>query len=687
VTDLESQCPDARAAAEQLLQRQWLTAYQVEQLLSSEPRLVVGPYLLLEVIGEGGMGQVFKARHSLLQRVVALKLIHDDRLGRESEAVQRFEREARAAARLSHPHIVMIYDAGSAGSCYYIAMEHIIGADLARLVREGGPLPVAQACDYIRQAALGLQHAHEHGMVHRDIKPSNLLLTRATNLVKILDLGLARFDEADQTSTSLTREGVVIGTPDFIAPEQARNARKVDIRSDLYSLGASLYFLLTGEPPFPEGSAIEKLLKHQLDPPPLLHVIRPEIPRPVSTLVLKLLAKSPAERYQTPAELADALTALKENSTPSSVRVELPPAPAPRREPAPPPAMPPAPRIDTTPTPAPAPGQDTVDLSEGSRSGTSRRGGGLIATELVRLTGHLGAVVAVTFSHGRDTLASGGMDGSVRLWHFSQGAREALVLRKHLGTVSAIAFTNDDAVLATGSGSSDGQIWLGEVSGADPLDLAVLRGHAAPITALAFSSDHALLASASQDLTVRLWELGTQPRSRITLKGHSGPIRALAFSPDGARLASASSDGTVRLWDANRPRHPDLAVLPHSGGALAVCFSPDGELLAVGGGDGVVRLWDMTARKLVHPDSELTDHEGPIRQLRISDNSDRLVAVGESSLATVWFQGNELIQKWQLPPLTSPTFALTADGRYLANGGLDGVVTVYRISEKRGRGA
>jgi WD40 repeat protein len=284
-------------------------------------------------------------------------------------------------------------------------------------------------------------------------------------------------------------------------------------------------------------------------------------------------------------------------------------------------------------------------------------------------------------------LISGGMDGSIRLWDFTHGPRERVVIRKHPGTVSCLALTADDTVLAAGSGSSDGLIWVGELSGPDPLDLAVLKGHTAPVTAVAFSPPDGLLASASQDLTVRLWELGTRPRAVAVLKGHTGSIRSLAFSPDGQRLASAGADGTVRLWDPIRTtRTNELAVMPHEGGALSVCFSPDGELLVAGGSDGVARIWDMTAQRSVHQDSELTDHEGPIRQILVSEDSDRLVAVGEAGFATVWFQASDTIQKWQLPPMTSPHFALTADGRYLANGGLDGAISVFRIGEKRGRG-
>src|SRR5262249_23975252 len=196
-------------------------------------------------IGEGGMGQVFKAWHRHLDRVVALKVIRKDKLD-HPEAVRRFLREIELAARLSHPNIVASYDAGEVGGLRYIALEYVEGTDLAKLVKEGGPLPVAQACDYVRQIALGLQHAHERGLVHRDIKPSNLLFCRTTSAhgeppvglgagtVKILDMGLARLQGPTNPGEELTQCQTTLGTPDFISPEQARDARSADIRSDIY---------------------------------------------------------------------------------------------------------------------------------------------------------------------------------------------------------------------------------------------------------------------------------------------------------------------------------------------------------------------------------------------------------------------------------------------------------------------
>jgi serine/threonine protein kinase len=265
-------------------------------------------YEILGELGQGGMGIVYRARQKGLNRIVALKMIRRERLA-QSDSVRRFQREAKAVARLSDPHIVTIHDAAEVGGTHFLTMEYVDGTDLGKLVHERGPLPVAQACDYVRQAALGLQHAHERGLVHRDIKPNNLMLT-ADGVVKILDMGLARMihgSEEGDSFSALTHEGAVMGTPDFIAPEQALDPRQADIRADIYSLGCTLYYLLTGRVPFPGGTLIQKLDKHRWGEPPAVQEVRPEVPRGLIAIVRKMMAKSPADRYQTPGDVAEAL--------------------------------------------------------------------------------------------------------------------------------------------------------------------------------------------------------------------------------------------------------------------------------------------------------------------------------------------------------------------------------------------
>ena len=270
-------------------------------------------------IGAGGMGVVYRAEHRLMKRVVALKVIHPKLLVRPA-AVARFRREVEATSKLSHPNIAAAFDADEAGGNLLLATEYIEGSDLAQVVKEQGPLPVAQACEYVRQAVLGLQHAHERGLVHRDIKPHNLMRT-PEGTVKILDFGVAsllngmedeppRADppEAPAGDGSVTDFGQGIGSPDYVAPEQVRDAHSADTRSDIYSLGCTLYFLLTGRPPF-AGTVYQKIAAHLERTLPPLSECRSDLPPGLQRVLDRMTAKDPAARYQTPAQAAEALDA------------------------------------------------------------------------------------------------------------------------------------------------------------------------------------------------------------------------------------------------------------------------------------------------------------------------------------------------------------------------------------------
>lgn len=306
---------DIAALAAETVRRGWLTAFQADFLVRGKgSSLVVGPYVLLDRIGSGWSSQVFRARHVPLDRIVALKLFRRELLqGMDDAVLRRFYQEMQAVGRLSHPNVVHAYDAGPIGATLFLAMEYLAGSDLQRRVQDRGPLGVDEAVEYVYQAALGLQHAFEHGLVHRDVKPSNLLVVPGAGFgtVKVLDLGLARLHQAvrDGSGSALTRTGWMMGTADFMAPEQGFDPHNVDIRADLYSLGCTFFYLLAGRPPFPGGSFLQKLNRHRDATPPTLASIRADVPQEVSAVVSRLLRKRPEERWATPAELANALDA------------------------------------------------------------------------------------------------------------------------------------------------------------------------------------------------------------------------------------------------------------------------------------------------------------------------------------------------------------------------------------------
>lgn len=279
-------------------------------------------YRILSQLGSGGMGTVYKAEDQWMGRVVAIKVVAAHLTTKDS-AVARFRREVQAAARLTHQNIIRAYDTGEAGGCQFLVMEFVEGISLDKLVAKKGPLTVALACALIRQAALGLQHAAEQGMVHRDIKPQNLMVNRKGQL-KILDFGLARFASLDDdppaserlpfaagasaAASAMTNPNLVMGTPDYLSPEQAKNPHEVDPRSDIYSLGCTLYFLLTGKPPFHEAATlIEKLLAHTHSEPVFVRQLRPDIPAALELVLAKMMAKNPAQRYAKASEVAVAL--------------------------------------------------------------------------------------------------------------------------------------------------------------------------------------------------------------------------------------------------------------------------------------------------------------------------------------------------------------------------------------------
>lgn len=266
----------------------------------------LGRYLILDQLGAGGMGQVFLAEHAAMRRRVAVKVLAvnatDDPVARE-----RFAREARAAGALDHPNVVRVFDLCQDGRLMYLVMEYVDGVSLQGLVTRSGRLPVGAAVHYARQVLFGLQHAHDQGFVHRDIKPANLLVDRA-GVVKILDLGLVRSDaDGVEGLTKLLDNKTVLGTADYVAPEQAVDSSAVDHRADLYSLGATLYFLLAGHPVFPEGRAGQKLIWQQTREPARIETIRPDVPAGLARVVHTLLAKRPADRYEAAGEAFDAL--------------------------------------------------------------------------------------------------------------------------------------------------------------------------------------------------------------------------------------------------------------------------------------------------------------------------------------------------------------------------------------------
>jgi serine/threonine-protein kinase len=309
VNELLPVCDDWHILSRELVYRGWLTPFQAKRLAQGHGHeLLLGSYVLLEPVGEGGMGVVFRSRNWKLGTAAAVKVIRRKRAA-DPAAVERFLREVRALGAIHHPHVVHALDAGFDDGRLYCAMEYVPGTDLGRLLQERGALPIETACRYAAQLAQALWHISSLGLVHRDVKPGNVLVTGDGSAVKLVDMGLARFDRPDweAAASDLTQVGMMIGTPDYVAPEQIRDSRLADIRSDLYSLGCTFHHMLTGQAPFAAADSVAKMHLHQSAEPIPVEQLRPDVPSAVAAVVRQLMAKKPRDRYQDPGEVAATL--------------------------------------------------------------------------------------------------------------------------------------------------------------------------------------------------------------------------------------------------------------------------------------------------------------------------------------------------------------------------------------------
>lgn len=305
-------CNSSTAIATALVQRNVLTEWQSDKLLQGRHKgFLLGRYRLLSLLGAGEMSAVYLAEHVLMERRCAIKVLPANKV-QDTSYLGRFHREARAVASMNHVNIVRAYDVDKqtegGTDIHFLVMEYVAGQNIEQLVKEQGVLDYVEAVDYIRQAADGLGHAHHLGMVHRDIKPGNLLID-STGVVKLLDLGLARFFKSDdEESLTIKHDEKVLGTADYLAPEQAVDSHQVDARADIYSLGCTLYFALTGHPPFTDGTLVQRLLAHQTKTPPSVRYERPDIDETLLQILDRMMAKKAADRYQTATDVSEALS-------------------------------------------------------------------------------------------------------------------------------------------------------------------------------------------------------------------------------------------------------------------------------------------------------------------------------------------------------------------------------------------
>ncbi len=600
--------------AEELVKKGWLSKFQADEVLAGRAAgLVLGSYVLLDRLGSGGMGEVYLARHQMMKRTVALKVL---RSGGGGQAILRFHKEIEAAAALSHPHIVTAHDAGRVGDGFFFAMEHLRGANLQAVVRRQGALPVASACSLVRQAALGLQHAFEKGLVHRDVKPANIFVQEGGLTAKVLDLGLVRASGAEPGGRALTQLGGVVGTPDYMAPEQVVNSSAVDTRADVYALGCTLYFALSGKPPFPGGSLAEKMDRHLREEPAAIRGLRPEVPEGLAAVLRRAIAKKPEARYQTPGELARAL----EPFCAGAVVVDVSGSDN-------------GSGMETTALPAAIPCEGaltppvavTVPVAAvaGTEGGLRRRGWRWLVAALVLLL-----VVGGVWLGLRGDKRKKGPSPEVANTSDDEELRRRLEARKNppppaledlvFGKPLSVKF--DPAPL---DALDPAKIPAAERFDWQPQGLVGLFGeHRLRGSLLAVHPDGKLLATAVWPAMFAV--LFPNRSGEFVLLGDTetlhfqraldmrAKVTDLAFAPDGT-LAAGCDDGTVRLLDVSGGK--EIGRLEgHEGNVVSLAFSPKGEvLLAAAGRD--IHVWDFARRQRLQ---KLTGHGGPVRAVAVS---------------------------------------------------------------------
>jgi serine/threonine-protein kinase len=718
---------DPQEFAFALVQKGWLTSFQAEQALAGKcPELVFGGYVLQEQVGIGGMGLVYKALQQRLKRTVAIKVIKPELVDNNPASIERFRREALAVARLSHPNIVVIYDANQSGNIHYLVMEFADGPDLGRLVRETGPLPIGMACDFVRQASLGLQHAYESGLVHRDIKPSNLLVARrdvnrksaprenpppgwnswwdslANGVVKILDMGLARIESMIEIERSLTHEGAMLGTPDYVAPEQARDASTADIRADIYSLGCTLYYLLAGRPPFPDGTMIEKLMRHQMELAQPIESLRTDVSPQLASTIRMMMAKEPSHRQQTPNEVAQAL-AMASNTPSQKIVLESPVVAgvsAPRSYEGSPATVarefsilkpsaaavlesdssnPDDPSTETEPAVAVVTAHSLQSAGPTNEQDNYPR---LEAKKLAVLRAHSGPVMALAMSPDCKMLATGGLDRCVRLWYLSQPPREQAQFQEpQLGDLQRVAFSPNGEIIVTGSSSFDAKMWCWHWRKSVSRDRFYFEGVNSYSDSLAFSPDGGTVASAVGE-SINQWSITDDvPKKRSALRVEGADARVVVFSPDNKKIAAGQADGGVQVWKVGwLGSRPMNKLKGHADCVTCLSYSTDCTLLASAAKDHTVRIWDGTGASETAK-AIIPEIRGVVRQLMFLPDAQFLLTLSDAGQAIVWTWANgQRVCEWKLNQSIICSLALASDGGTVAAGSSDGSVTVYDLT-------
>jgi len=590
----------------------------------------LGEYTILEELGRGGMGQVFRAVHRRMNRQVAIKFLPTSR-NESTDTKRRFQREIESIARLSHPNIVTAYDAGESNGRQFLVMELVEGTDLAQHVKQHGPMTVEESLDAVVQAAHGLAHAHNAQIVHRDVKPSNLLRDDS-GTIKVTDLGLARFNRPGARSqmelSEVSQSGQVLGTVDYMAPEQAINSKEADHRADIYSLGCSLHYLLTGQAIYGGETVLEKLVAHREKPIPPLTDSRPDVTEEVDRVFRRMVAKKPEYRHQS---MDLAIADLEECRQTASERR------------------------------ATAKSKRNVAL--------------VVALAIIGLgfVGWLGAVIIKISTRDMEVTVrvEGAVDGDV------DGSKETLPRRE----IQDQSGSNPGNPQPPSTGGVAGQAH----SLPSLREIHCLVGNQEKAFDVAFHADGRLLASAGQDGVVRLWNVQTGDLLK-SIPGESDVVNCVDFDSQRGLLAWAGRTGVLVIWDMKAERV--RCILEGDMSTRSIRFSPNGQMLATVNGDlGKVAIWEIAQRQCVWED---TSHLGTAKPtgdvwyaicLGFSRDGTLFASGGEEATCMIWDaktkQCRHVLREGRAP-IRSLDFS--PDGTVLATGGRDGFARLWNTT-------
>ena len=660
------------------------------------PKKTIGKFEILDVLGQGGMGTVYRARDPVLDRLVALKTVSADVVS-SPDALARFQREARAAARLQHPNIVTIFELGESEGSPFIAMELLEGRDLAEAMNPPGKLALAEKVQIVSEVCRGLDYAHKRGVVHRDIKPANIRILHDGH-VKLVDFGIARLGESN-----LTQTGIVLGTPSYLAPELLSGGR-VDHRADLWAVGVVLYELLAGRRPFQAPTFVGLAYRIVHEPLPPLDGAALGLPAELPSVLSRALAKDPGARYPDMAELAAAIeraagvtpgeAPLTPEARSREAREHLGEArrllgqndleralESARRARAVEPSNVDVvklveeleARLRESPTVVSAPERlPTPILTELRARGAS------VFRELATF-GEPPAIQAIALSPVSDVLATANVDGAIRLWNLGSRTRLAALrtdLHRRAGHDArplCVAFSPDGSLVA--SGHVDGVVHLWDVAAQEELP-ARLR-HDEMVGALAFSPDGRVLASGGVDANLKLWDVAAARGGEARRELHRQPagVTALAWTSGGRHLVTGHANRILRVLDAQSGRLQATLRGPEAVVSL-LCAAPTGRLLAVASQDRTVRLFDLESRTQVQV---ITGHRRPASSVCFFSDGRHLATVALENAVQLWDAetGAALASLWGLAAESFAGVALFAGGDHLAVALADGRIRVW----------